>query len=107
MTIQGLTECLSGVSRVSRRSGGLEKVTGYWVSEFTIPGVAADSPHGWDLGLKWTASDEDKISSAGWATLANCLMVTADENLDLEQIKSLLQRVASDLSQAKIERVMP
>ena len=79
----------------------VDGATGYWVSEFAIPGVAADSPHGWDLGLKWTESDEDKISSAGWATLANCLMVTPDENLDSEQIKSLLQRVANDLSQAK------
>ena len=74
-----------------------KNATGYWISEFAIPGIAADSTHGWDIGLEWIESADDKVSSAGWATLANVTTVKPDDELDIEKIKSLLERVGKEL----------
>lgn len=55
----------------------------YWylLSESTVAGVAADSPHGWELGLEWIESDQEMIADAGWATLGGWLSVTPDDTV--------------------------
>src|SRR5947209_5142815 len=41
----------------------------YMLSESTVPWVAAESPHGWALGLEWIESKTESIAAAGWSTL--------------------------------------
>jgi hypothetical protein len=69
----------------------------YWslLSECTVPWVAAGSPHGWQMALKWIDDDAETVASAGWATFSSLVGVTQDNALDLPALESLLQRAAS------------
>jgi 3-methyladenine DNA glycosylase AlkD len=62
-------------------------------SEYTVPWVAAGSPHGRELALKWIESRKEGIAAAGWATLSHLVAVTDDAELDLDELAQLLQRV--------------
>ncbi|HEV2842836.1 MAG TPA: DNA alkylation repair protein [Chthoniobacterales bacterium] len=67
-----------------------------WVRKayaFTVPWVAAGSPHGWTLALEWIDSKSDPIAASGWATLASLVSIKEDTQLDLAALKRLLQRV--------------
>ena len=37
-----------------------------YLSEYTVPWVAAETKYGFELGLKWIQSDIETIASAGW-----------------------------------------
>jgi 3-methyladenine DNA glycosylase AlkD len=75
---------------------------------YTVPGVAADSGHAWDLGLNWIDSKKAPVAAAGWSTLAAHLSVTPDEDLNLPAIKKLLKRVETSIHAApdKVRYVM-
>jgi 3-methyladenine DNA glycosylase AlkD len=66
----------------------------------TVASVAAGSPHGWELALKWIDSPKPLIAAAGWATLSAILSVKADAELDLRAIKRLIQRTQKDIAKA-------
>lgn len=63
------------------------------LASWTVPWVAAGSPHGWELALEWIGSDDDCIAEAGWATLSSLASIKEDTALDLSKLKLLLQRV--------------
>lgn len=65
----------------------------YMISECTVPWVAAGSPHGRDLALEWIESKNESIAAAGWTTLSCLVSVKPDADLDLAELKQLLQRV--------------
>ncbi len=67
------------------------------VSEFTVPWVASASPHGREMALKWIESKNEVIASAGWQTYSSMVGITDDADLDIAEIKSLLQRVAKSI----------
>jgi 3-methyladenine DNA glycosylase AlkD len=71
----------------------------YWnmLSEFTVPWVAAESPHGWAMGLKWIESNTEGIAAAGWSTIGSLVSIKNDEALDLKEIEKLLDRVAKTI----------
>ena len=69
------------------------------VSEFTVPWVASGSPHGREMALKWIESKDEAIASAGWQTYSSMVAIKEDAELDLAEIKSLLQRVAKTIHQ--------
>src|SRR4029077_8132010 len=69
------------------------------VAEFTVPWVASASPHGRELALKWIESKNEAIASAGWQTYSSMVAIKEDADLDLAEIKSLLQRVAKSIHQ--------
>lgn len=73
----------------------------YMVSEYTVAWVAAESKHGWDLGLEWIERKSEHLGSAGWATLSSVIGVTPDDELDKRKIKSLLKRIAKDVHKSK------
>ena len=68
-----------------------------WVAEFTVPWVASASPHGREIALKWIESKDEAIAAAGWQTYSSMVAIKADADLDLAEIKSLLQRVAKSI----------
>ena len=73
-----------------------------WVRKsygFTVPWVAAGSPHGWDLALEWVDSKTDRIAAAGWATMASLVSIKEDTHLDLAALKRLLQRAQKTIHQ--------
>ncbi len=63
------------------------------VAEYTVPWVAAGSPHGRDVARAWIDSAEPVVAAAGWATLCSFVGVTPDAQLDLRELKALMQRV--------------
>lgn len=65
----------------------------YMISECTVPWVAAGSPHGHELALEWIESKNESIAACGWTTLASLVAVKDDADLDLAELKKLLQRV--------------
>lgn len=66
----------------------------------TVPWVAAGSPHGSEMALKWIESANEIVAMAGWATLSSLVSIKEDEALDLAELKRLLQRVQQRIHQA-------
>lgn len=70
-----------------------EKATCPALAEYTVPWVTAGSKHGHELALKWIDSKKEPIATSGWATLSSLVAVKEDAELDLTELKQLLQRV--------------
>jgi 3-methyladenine DNA glycosylase AlkD len=66
----------------------------------TIPWVAAGSPHGWELALEWIDSKKPQTAETGWATLRNLVSIKDDSELDLAELKRLLDGVRKTIHQA-------
>lgn len=71
----------------------------YWsmLSESTVPWVATEGPHGWEMGLEWIESKTETIAAAGWSTLGCVLKIKPDAEIDLAKTGELLERVASSI----------
>jgi 3-methyladenine DNA glycosylase AlkD len=65
----------------------------------TVPTVAAGSPHGHELALEWIDSEQELVAEAGWTTLASLVSVKADAELDVPELKQLVQRVQKTIHQ--------
>lgn len=63
------------------------------ICSYTVAWVAAESNHGWELALEWIESKKEKVATAGWATLGSLVSVSDDEDLDIAELKRLLDRV--------------
>src|SRR6266404_1276295 len=77
----------------------IEGASSDWVAEFTVPWVASAGPYGREIALKWIESKDEAIASAGWGTYSSLVAITEDADLDLAEIKSLLERVAKSIHQ--------
>jgi 3-methyladenine DNA glycosylase AlkD len=66
----------------------------------TVAWVAAGSPHGVEMALQWIDSPKDLIAAAGWSTLGSLVAIKADADLNLAQLKALLQRVQKTIHSA-------
>jgi 3-methyladenine DNA glycosylase AlkD len=73
----------------------------YMLSEYTVPWLAAESHYGWELALEWIESSEEGIASAGWSTLSNHVSLRSDEELDLDKLSILLDRVSNNIHQSQ------
>ena len=67
------------------------------ISEYTVPWVAAGSPHAYELAVEWIDSPKEYIAAAGWSTLANLVSLAPDDKLDLPGLKALLSRAAKEI----------
>lgn len=70
------------------------------LSEYTVAWVAAESNHGWELGLEWIESDDELVASSGWATLAGLVALKDDAELDQGELKRLLKRAEKTIHDA-------
>lgn len=77
----------------------VEKANCASLSEFTVPWVAAEGNHGFELARKWIDSKKEGIASAGWNTLSGLVSLKDDSELDLDELKQLLQRVEKSIHQ--------
>jgi 3-methyladenine DNA glycosylase AlkD len=80
--------------------GWAKKATWRMISEYTVPWVAAESAHGWDLAIKWIDSREEQLVISGWATLASYVAITSDDDLDLRTLDKLIKRVVKEIHTA-------
>lgn len=70
------------------------------LSGATVAWVAAGSPHGHELGLEWIESDKPLVAAAGWSVLSSLVALRNDADLDLAELKTLLQRVKKEIHKA-------
>ncbi len=68
-----------------------------WLSEYSVPWVASESEHGYDLALKWIDSKKESVASSGWATLAYSALIKPDDELDIGVYEKLLGRVEKNV----------
>jgi 3-methyladenine DNA glycosylase AlkD len=78
----------------------VEKATCAGMCEYTVAWVAAESPYGWELGMKWIDSPKENIASSGWSALSGVIAMKPDSELDIAAIKKLLQRVQKEIHTA-------
>jgi 3-methyladenine DNA glycosylase AlkD len=67
--------------------------------EYTVPWVASESAHGVELAREWIESKKESVASAGWATFGSLVAIKPDAQLDLAELKQLLQRVGKTIHQ--------
>jgi 3-methyladenine DNA glycosylase AlkD len=86
----------------------LDKAYWFYLNEFAVPWVAAETPFGFELGLKWIQSDREQIASAGWATLSYYAGIHEDAELDIKKYQELLDNVAVEIhtSQNRVRHTM-
>ena len=65
-----------------------------------VPWVAAGSPHAREIALDWIESGKELIAAAGWATWTSLVALRDDADLDLDELKRLLQRVQEKIHTA-------
>lgn len=68
--------------------------------DYTVPWVAAGSKHGRELALEWIESKKASVATCGWQTLCSLVAIKDDAELDLTELKKLLQRVQKTIHQA-------
>ena len=79
----------------------VEKAYWSYLSEYTVPWVAAETEFGFELGLEWIESKKEGIASAGWSTLAYYSAVNKEEDLDIAIYRKLLDRVEKEIHSAQ------
>jgi 3-methyladenine DNA glycosylase AlkD len=77
--------------------------TWHMLSQYTVPGVAAESHHARELATKWIKSKQELIASSGWNTYAGILATRPDEELDLVEVEQLLNHIADQIDDAPNE----
>lgn len=80
--------------------GWVEKAYAGALPGSTVPWVAAGSPHGHELALEWIESPKSLVAAAGWTTLSSLVAIKNDAELDLAELKRLLQRVQKTIREA-------
>lgn len=77
-----------------------KKASWYMISEYSVPGVAAEHKNARELALKWIKSKKENIAASGWTTYAGVVAMLPDEELDLAEIKDLLSQVEKNIEKA-------
>ncbi len=67
------------------------------IAEYAVPWVAVESGQARELAAKWIQSGHESMASCGWCTYSGIVATAADEDLDLAEIKGLLQRIAKEI----------
>lgn len=71
------------------------------VAEYTVPWVAAESPHARDLARLWIDAKQELVAAAGWNTWSGIVSLTDDADLDKKELEALLKRVEQEIGKAK------
>jgi 3-methyladenine DNA glycosylase AlkD len=69
------------------------------IASFSVAWIAAESPHGREVALEWIESKDETTAQAGWSTLSSLVSLRDDSELDLSELKRLLQRVGESIHQ--------
>jgi 3-methyladenine DNA glycosylase AlkD len=74
----------------------------YWqmLSCYAVAWTAAESRFGRELALEWIDSKKEQVAAAGWSTYAGLLALKPDDELDLDEIADLLERIETGVHSA-------
>lgn len=78
-----------------------KKAYWYMVAEYTVAQVAAESEYALELAKEWMSSEQEMIAVAGWSAYANYLSITPDEELDIGEIRTLLDTVKEHIHEER------
>ncbi|MDX9791533.1 MAG: DNA alkylation repair protein [Candidatus Kapaibacterium sp.] len=78
-------------------NGWIKKAYWSWLSEYTVPWVAAESNYGLELALEWMESNDESIASAGWSVMGWICALKKDDELDLTLLKDLIKVVETEV----------
>lgn len=81
-------------------NGWAEKAHCRGISEYTVAWVASESAFAIELALQWIDSKKESVASSGWATLSSLVSIKQDSELNIPQLKKLLQRVVKEIDKA-------
>lgn len=74
-----------------------DEASWYMVSEYPVAWVASETDFGFELGLEWIESDQEKVAASGWSALSSVAAVRSDDELDIDKYSQLLDRVESEI----------
>jgi 3-methyladenine DNA glycosylase AlkD len=77
----------------------LKQAYWYMLSEFTVPWVAVGSIHGLALAKEWLESKKEPVAAAGWCTYSGLISTKPNDQLDLEEMKGLVDRIGKTIHQ--------
>ena len=99
---QYLAGLLADETKMTKKdlAGWVKKANWHMIGECSVAWVAAESKHGWELGLEWIDSKKDSIAAAGWSTLTSVVSLLPDASLDMKQLAKLLLRVEKEIHKA-------
>ncbi|MCA9130475.1 MAG: DNA alkylation repair protein [Planctomycetales bacterium] len=72
----------------------------YMLSEYAVPFVAAEHPDACILARKWIRAKATNVASSGWSTYTAAISIRPDDELDLDEIRSLLALVEDGIDKA-------
>ena len=75
----------------------VEQATWYMLSEYTVAWITAESRFGAELAREWIESPNEKIASGGWSTWSNVVAIKPDNELNINELSFLLDRVQRDI----------
>lgn len=67
------------------------------ISEYTVPWVTVENPHGRDLAMQWIKSKKEHVASSGWCSYSGLLATKPDEDLNFAEIEKLLETVVNGI----------
>src|SRR5258708_440497 len=67
------------------------------IRENTVPWVAAGGRFGFEKAREWINSKDPDIAGIGWATFGHLAALKNDDDLDMAELTSLLQRVKESI----------
>lgn len=73
----------------------------YMLSEYAVPSVASQSPHGWALGLEWINSDEEMIEAAGWSTLSRWVSNRPEDEIHKDTVSEFMNIISEEIHSSK------
>lgn len=79
----------------------VKKASWYNLAEYTVAQVAAESNFALELAREWMRADEEMIAVAGWSTYSNYISITPNEDLDMDEIRSLLNQVRKTIHEER------
>ncbi len=86
-------------SKMSKKQLDNWAISAPWhmIAEYTVPGVANESPHSRELAMKWIKSRKPQVAAAGWTTYSGVVAIHPDDELDLKEVESLLKQIENSI----------
>ncbi|WP_232699340.1 DNA alkylation repair protein [Brevibacillus daliensis] len=75
----------------------VQKAYTHSIAEYTVANVTAESNYALELAREWITDEKEMVATCSWSTYANYISITADDQLNLPEIKDLLTHVEKNI----------
>jgi len=79
----------------------VKKAYWYMIAEYTVAQVAAESEYALELAREWMNAEDEMVAVAGWSAYSNYLSITPDDEMDIDEIRSLLEKVKNTIHEER------